>query len=99
MGGKTQPLQRAAAGPVDEGVVLDMLFVDPPSGGRGIAKLLIAFALDHARAAGHAVVRTRSSRTARGVFERSGFVVDAENEETRLHGHHLPNFDMHIDLA
>ncbi len=79
--------------------VLDMLFVDPPSGGRGIAKLLIAFALDHARAAGHAVVRTRSSRTARGVFERSGFVVDAENEETRLHGHHLPNFDMHIDLA
>ena len=77
----------------------DMDGLSAHSQNNDIAKLLIAFALDHARAAGHAVVRTRSSRTARGVFERSGFVVDAENEETRLHGHHLPNFDMHIDLA
>lgn len=79
--------------------VLDMLFVDPPSGGRGIAKRLVAFALEHARQAGHEVVRTRSSRTARRVFEYSGFVVDAENHETRLHGENMPNFDMHIDLV
>lgn len=79
--------------------VLDMLFVDPPSGGRGIARLLVDYALNQARAAGHAVVRTRSSRTARRVFERHGFVVDAENEETRLHGQPLPNFDMHVELG
>lgn len=77
---------------------LDMLFVHPVAGGRGIARLLVAAVLDEARQRNLPVVATHASRTARPVFGRLGFVVDAENQRNMVRGVVVPNFDMHIDL-
>lgn len=81
----------------DDGL-LDMLFVHPDAGGRGVARALVTAVLDHARQVGVARVVTHASRAARPAFEKFGFVVDAENSENMVRGVLVPNFDMHIDL-
>lgn len=77
---------------------LDMLFVHPAVGGRGIARHLVTAVLAEARRRGMEVVATHASRAARPAFERFGFVVDAENSRNMVRGVAVPNFDMHVQL-
>ena len=81
----------------DDGV-LDMMFVHPDAGGRGVARLLVEAVLEEARRRGLSRVVTHASRTARPAFERLGFVVDRENVDNWTRGVRVPNFDMHVDL-
>lgn len=81
-----------------DGGLLDMLFVRPDAGGRGVARALVTAVLDHARAVGLSSVVTHASRVSRPAFERLGFVVDAENLHNMVRGVAIPNYDMHIDL-
>jgi putative acetyltransferase len=76
----------------DDGV-LDMLFVHPAAGGRGVARALVARVLREAAAAGHHRLVTHASATARPVFERSGFRVLAAREVERR-GQVLANVEM-----
>lgn len=82
----------------DDGM-LDMLFVHPRFAGQGVARVLVATVIAEARRRGLETVRTRASITARGAFERFGFVVDRENTENRIRGQRLTNYDMHLDLV
>lgn len=77
---------------------LDMLFVHPDAGGRGIARQMVTAVVAEGRRRGLRSITTHASRAARPVFERLGFVVDAENSGNRLRGVAVPNFDMHIEL-
>lgn len=77
---------------------LDMLFVHPQAGGRGVARQLVAAILAEARRREFRSITTHASRAARPALERLGFVVDAENLENTVHAVAVPNFDMHIDL-
>ena len=77
---------------------LDMLFVAPEAGGRGVARALVAEVLAEARRRQLSRVTTRASRAARPAFERFGFVVDRPNEKNIVRGVAVPNFEMHIDL-
>ena len=81
----------------DDGV-LDMLFVHPDVGGRGMARMLVEAVLEEARRRGVSRVVTHASRTARAAFERLGFVVDRENAENWTRRVRVPNYDMHLDL-
>lgn len=62
---------------------LDMLFVDPDAGRRGVGSALIRHVLDEARAVGLREVTVQASRTAQPVFERHGFVVVREQRVER----------------
>ena len=62
---------------------LDMLFVDPDAGRRGVGSALIRQVLDEARAVGLREVTVQASRTAQPVFERHGFVVVREQRVER----------------
>ena len=81
----------------DDGV-LDMMFVHPDAGGRGVGRQLVEAVLGEARRRGLTRVVTHASRTARPAFERLGFVVDRENPDNSTRGVRVPNFDMHLDL-
>lgn len=85
-------------GDVTEDGLLDMLFVHPDAGGRGIARQLVASVAGRARQLGLSRLHTHASRTARPAFERFGFVVDKANADNWLRGQNLPNYDMHLDL-
>ncbi|MEU4155255.1 GNAT family N-acetyltransferase [Actinoplanes sp. NPDC026670] len=80
----------------DEGL-LDMLFVHPDAGGRGVARALVGRVLREAVAAGHRRLHVHASLTARPAFERFGFVVDAARV-VEVRGQRLRNFDMSISL-
>lgn len=82
---------------VTDAGVLDMLFVHPGAGGRGVARALVERVLREAAAAGHERVVTRASLTARPVFERFGFGVDAERVVERR-GQRLRGSEMSIRL-
>jgi putative acetyltransferase len=77
---------------------LDMLYVHPDFGGRGVARALVSAVLDEARRRKLQEVRTHASRAAHPALERLGFVTDRENTENRIRGHTVPNYDMHIAL-
>jgi len=78
--------------------LLDMLFVDPRFGRRGIGSALISAIVNLARDEGAPYVETCASMTALPVFERNGFVVVAE-EAAVIRGVVLTNFRMRFDLA
>ncbi|PPK94744.1 putative acetyltransferase [Kineococcus xinjiangensis] len=80
----------------DEGL-LDMLFVHPDAGGRGVARALVTHVLHEAAAAGHHRLHVHASLTARPAFERFGFTVDV-TRLAEIRGQKLRNFDMSIDL-
>ena len=82
-----------------DGGLLDMLFVHPDAGERGVARALVSAVLDHARRNGVPQVPTYASRAARAVFERLGVVVDREDSENQVRGVLVPNCEMHIDLT
>lgn len=63
---------------VDDSGHIDMLFVDPDFGRRGIASALLAHVIALGRAHGLPVLTTYASLTSRPVFERLGFVTKGE---------------------
>lgn len=69
----------------DDGYI-DMMFVHPTFTGRGVARNLLT-------ALGTGPLWTNASITARGFFERSGFVLLAEQQVT-LRGQLLTNYRM-----
>jgi putative acetyltransferase len=77
---------------------LDMLFVDPDAGRRGVGSALIRQVLDQARAVGLREVTVQASRTAQPVFERHGFVVVREQRVERR-GVLIENAVMRIPLG
>lgn len=81
-----------------DGTLLDMLFVDPSFGRRGIGSLLIQSLVALAWAAGSPYVETHASLVARPVFERHGFVVISE-EKPVIRGVELTNFKMRRGLG
>jgi putative acetyltransferase len=62
---------------LDEGHI-DMTFVAPEFGGRGVASALLAAVVDTARSRGLRRLTVRASITARPFFERHGFALDEE---------------------
>ena len=81
----------------DDGL-LDMLFVHPEAGGRGVARMLVGAVVAKARQLGLTRIHTHASRTARPAFERFGFQVDRPNPENWIRGENLPNYDMSLEL-
>lgn len=75
--------------------LVDMLFVHPDAGRRGVASVLLAAVVDEARARGIAGLRTFASRSARPVFERAGFVLVAERPHNSVRGVVVPNAELH----
>jgi putative acetyltransferase len=78
---------------VDATGYLDMLYVDPDAGRRGVATALLDWALEEAGRAGADTVRTHASITARPFFEARGFRVDEVRRPVR-NGVVLVNFAM-----
>jgi putative acetyltransferase len=72
---------------------VDMLFVHPDHGGRGVASALLRDVFGAATERGLAVLTVEASLTARRTFERHGFEVVAEQSVPRG-GQRLTNFRM-----
>jgi putative acetyltransferase len=83
---------------MDDGL-LDMLFVHPDAGGRGVARALVAAVISKARELGVSQIHTHASRTALPAFKRFGFQVERTNTENWIRGQNLHNYDMYLDLA
>ncbi|MGX5665861.1 GNAT family N-acetyltransferase [Rhizobium daejeonense] len=77
---------------------IDMMFVHPEFGGRGVATALIEAVEAHARASGQTGLHSEVSITARPFFERMGFVV-IERETVHRHGQSLDRFTMAKSLG
>ncbi len=76
----------------DDGYI-DMMFVAPKFGRRGVASALLAHISGIAKAAGITELSTDASITARPFFERHGFAVVAEQRPI-THGIEMINFRM-----
>jgi putative acetyltransferase len=76
---------------------IDMLFVSPRYGRRGVGGTLLSFLEDRARASGIAQLSADVSITAREFFERRGFIVEAEQHPVTA-GVSTTNFHMTKDL-
>ena len=83
---------------LDDGL-LDMLFVHPDFGRRGVARLLVDRVQQEAAAAGLSTLRTYASRTARPAFERFGFWVVVARPDNVVDGHVVPNYEMRATLG
>ena len=83
---------------LEDGLV-DMLFVPPDAGGRGVARLLVERIRQEARRRGLERLHTHASRTARPVLEHLGFRVVAERPDNRVRGQVVPNTAMACDLS
>ncbi|TPW76657.1 GNAT family N-acetyltransferase [Schumannella soli] len=83
---------------VDDSGYIDMLFVHPDHGGRGVASALLAEVADRARARGAAELSSSVSVTARPFFAARGFEVITEQRPVR-HGVELVNYRMHKPLG
>jgi putative acetyltransferase len=77
--------------------LLDMLFVDPDFGRRGVGSALISAIIGLAQEADAPYVETHASLTARPVFERHGFALIAE-ERPVIRGVEMSNFTMRLEL-
>lgn len=78
--------------------LLDFLFVHKDFQGRGIATALLQQVERLAKKKGIERLQTESSLTARGFFEKNGFVLLSENKKL-LHGQEFANFSMEKSLA
>ena len=83
---------------LDDGLV-DMLFVHPGVGRRGVARRLLDTVKQEARSAGLSTLHTHASRTARPAFERLGFRFSAARPDNRVNGVVVPNDEMRCDLG
>ncbi|MFI2753789.1 GNAT family N-acetyltransferase [Cellulomonas sp. P22] len=82
---------------VDGQGYVDMMFVDPDHGGRGVAGALLGWVVDVARREGVTELSTHASLTARPFFEAHGFVVERAQRPV-LRGVELVNFVMRCPL-
>jgi putative acetyltransferase len=80
-----------------DGRLLDMLYVDPSAGRRGIATALLTEIVSLARDAGAPEIETYASLTARPIFERHGFAV-IEQRTPVVSGIAMTNFLMRRPL-
>lgn len=78
---------------VSEDGHIDMMFVAPKFGRRGVASALLAHLCGIAEAAGMAELSTDASITARPFFEHHGFAVVTEQRPI-IHGVEMTNFRM-----
>ena len=76
---------------------IDMMFVDPAVGRRGIATALLQWACAEAKRLGSGTLTTHASITARPFFEAHGFVVDEERHPI-LRGVVMTNYVMTRNL-
>lgn len=76
---------------------IDMMFVDPAVGRRGIATALLLWVRTEAERLGSSSLTTHASITARPFFEAHGFVVDHERHPT-LRGVVMLNYSMSCAL-
>jgi putative acetyltransferase len=83
---------------VDATGYVDMMYVDPDAGRRGVATALLAWAVEEATRAGAVSVRTHASITARPFFEAHGFRVDEVRHPVR-NGVTFENFAMSRPLG
>ncbi len=83
---------------LDDGL-LDMLYVHPDVGRRGIARLLVDTVKREAALTGLGALRTHASRTARPAFELFGFRVIASRPDNAVNGVTVPNYEMVCDLV
>jgi putative acetyltransferase len=72
---------------------IDMMFVDPAAGRRGIATALLLWARTEAERLGSSKLTTHASITARPFFEAQGFIVDEERHPI-LRGVVMTNYAM-----
>lgn len=84
-------------GDVDAAGHIDMLFVHPDAGRRGVGTVLLATLTDLARAAEAAVMSAHVSITARPFFTAHGFTVVRERHPV-VHGVRMTNFLMQRDV-
>jgi putative acetyltransferase len=80
-----------------DGRLLDMLYVDPAAGRRGIATTLLTKIVSFARDAGASEIETYASLAARPLFERHGFAV-IEERTVHVRGIAMTNFRMRRPL-
>lgn len=80
----------------DDGYI-DMMFVAPKFGRRGVAAALLAHLHDVAAGAGASELHTNASITARAFFEQHGFAVVAEQHPVTL-GVEMTNYKMKLLL-
>jgi putative acetyltransferase len=80
-----------------DGRLLDMLYVDPSAGRRGIATALLTEIVSLARDAGAPEIETYASLIARPIFERHGFAV-IEQRTPVVSGIAMTNFLMRRPL-
>lgn len=80
------------------GTLVDMLFVDPTFGGRGVGSLLIETIVALAQDAQAPYLETHASLTAKPVFERHGFVAVSQ-EAAVIRGVELTNFKMRRSIG
>jgi putative acetyltransferase len=78
---------------VDANGYIDMMFVDPVYGRRGVAHQLLGWAIGTAEASGAKTVSAVVSVTARPFFEAHGFVVERQRYSV-VRGESLANFAM-----
>jgi putative acetyltransferase len=81
-----------------DGRLLDMLYVDPAAGRRGIGTALLTEIISLARDAGAPEIETYASLTARPLFERHGFTV-VEQCTPVVSGITMTNFRMRRPMA
>jgi putative acetyltransferase len=74
--------------------LVDMLFVDPRAGRRGVARALLTEIKHEARAHGIFELRTLASRSAQPAFESLGFTLVADRPDNTVRGVVVPNAEM-----
>lgn len=77
--------------------LLDMLYVEPRAGRRGVATALLEEILQFAQECGAEALETDASITARPFFERHGFVV-VRHQTPTVRGVAMTNFRMRRSL-
>ncbi len=78
---------------------MDMLFVAPDHGRRGIASALVAGVVSEAGRRSLPRVDVRASRVLQPLLERVGFVVDEDCLANRVGDQVLPNAAMHLYMS
>jgi len=74
--------------------LVDMLFVHPRAGGRGIARALLTAIKLEARTRGITELRTLASRSAQPAFEHLGFTLVAHRPDNIVRGVVVPNAEL-----
>lgn len=74
--------------------LVDMLFVHPQTGGRGVARALLTAIKLEARTRDITDLRTFASRSAQPAFEHLGFTLVADRPDNTVRGVVVPNAEM-----